>query len=163
MARPTAEVSITLSVLDRLLDNEPRNSTEVQLTRAQSLRQLKDSLRRDLEWLLNTRRIAFPPEESLRELNRSVYVFGLPDFTGYKMSTPAEQNRLLRRLETAVKLFEPRLANIKVLPVESGLMTSRRLRLRIEGLLLIDPAPEHVMFDTVLELTSGQYEVQNAG
>jgi len=79
------------------------------------------------------------------------------------MSTPAEQTRLLRRLEIAVKLFEPRLANIKVVPVEAGLITSRRLRLRIVGMLLIDPAPEHVTFDTVLELTSGQYEVQNAG
>jgi type VI secretion system protein ImpF len=163
MPRPTPEFSVTLSVLDRLLDNEPKNSTEVQMTRAQSVRQLKESLRRDLEWLLNTRRIAVPPEDALRELNRSVYVFGLPDFTGYKMSTPAEQTRLLRRLELAVKLFEPRLANIKVVPVEAGLITSRRLRLRIEGLLLIDPAPEHVTFDTVLELTSGQYEVQNAG
>jgi len=163
MARPTPEFSVTLSVLDRLIDNDPRNSSEAQLTRAQSVRQLKDSLRRDLEWLLNTRRVAFPPEDALRELNRSVYVYGLPDFTGYRMSTPAEQTRLLRRLELAVKLFEPRLANIKVVPVESGLITSRRLRLRIEGLLLIDPAPEHVTFDTVLELTSGNYEVQNAG
>lgn len=163
MARPTPEYSVTLSVLDRLLDNEPGNSSEVQLTRAQSVRLLKEALRRDLEWLLNTRRIASAPDDGLRELNKSVYVFGLPDFTGYKMSTPAEQTRLLRRLEVAVKLFEPRLANIKVVPVEAGLMTSRRLRLRIEGLLLIDPAPEHVTFDTVLELTSGQYEVQNAG
>ena len=163
MPRPTPEFSVTLSVLDRLLDNEPKNTAEAQLTRAQSVRQLKESLRRDLEWLLNTRRIAFPPEDALRELNRSVYVYGLPDFTGYKMSTPAEQTRLLRRLEIAVKLFEPRLANIKVAPVEAGLFTSRRLRLRIEGLLLIDPAPEHVTFDTVLELTSGHYEVQNAG
>ncbi|HXB72173.1 MAG TPA: type VI secretion system baseplate subunit TssE [Candidatus Acidoferrales bacterium] len=163
MPPPTPEFSLTLSVLDRLIDSEPRNSSEAQLTRAQSVRQLKESLRRDLEWLLNTRRIAFPPEDALRELNRSVYVFGLPDFAGYRMSTPAEQTRLLRRLEAAVKLFEPRLANIKVVPVESGLITSRRLRLRIVGLLLIDPAPEHVEFDTVLELTSGQYEVQNAG
>jgi type VI secretion system protein ImpF len=163
MPRPIPEFSVTLSVLDRLIDNEPRNSSEAQLTRAQSVRQLKESLRRDLEWLLNTRRIAFPPEEALRELNRSVYVFGLPDFTGYRMSTPAEQTRLLRRLEASVKMFEPRLANIKVVPVEAGLIASRTLRLRIEGLLLIDPAPEHVTFDTVLELTSGQYEVLNAG
>src|SRR3954451_7607697 len=126
MPRPTAEFSVTPSVLDRLIDNEPRNSAEAPLTRAQSLRQLKDALRRDLEWLLNTRRIAFLPEDGLRELNRSVYVFGLPDFTGYRMSTPAEQSRLLRRLETAVKLFEPRLANIKVVPVEAGLIASRR-------------------------------------
>ena len=163
MARPSPEFAVTVSVLDRLIDTDPRNSQEAQVTRSQSVRQLKDALRRDLEWLLNTRRIAFPPEESLKELNRSVYIFGLPDFTGFKMSSPAEQTKLLRVIQNSVKLFEPRLANIKVVPMDTGAALSRTLRLRIEGLLLIDPAPEHVSFDTVLQLTSGQYEVQNAG
>jgi type VI secretion system protein ImpF len=40
---------------------------------------------------------------------------------------------------------------------------TRTLRFRIEGMLVMDPAPEHVSFDTVLELTSGGYEVRNAG
>lgn len=162
MARPSPEFAVTISVLDRLIDNDPKNTQEAPATRSQSVRQLKDALRRDLEWLLNTRKVAFPPDEALKELNRSVYTFGLPDFTGYKMSSPADQTKLLRVIQNAVKLFEPRLANIKVIPIESGESLSRTLRLRIDGLLLIDPAPEHVTFDTVLELTSGQYEVQNA-
>ena len=162
MARATPDFAVTLSVLDRLIDYDPRNSNEAPASRAQSMRQMKDALRRDLEWLLNTRRIAMPPDEGLKELHKSVYLFGLPDFTGYKMSSPAEQAKLLRLLQAAVKLFEPRLANPKVVPIESGEGFSRTLRLRIEGLLLVDPAPEHVTFDTVLELTSGQYEVRNA-
>lgn len=163
MERSSPEFAVTVSVLDRLIDQEPTNSNEAPVNRAQSVRQLKDSLRRDLEWLLNTRKIAFPPEDALKNLNKSVYIFGLPDFTGYKTSSPAEQSRLLRVIQTTVKLFEPRLANVTVVPIESGQAISRTLRLRIEGLLLIDPAPEMVSFDTVLELISGQYEVQNAG
>ncbi|HUI76476.1 MAG TPA: type VI secretion system baseplate subunit TssE [Bryobacteraceae bacterium] len=163
MARSTPESAITLSVLDRLIDLDPRNSQEVPLTRAQSLRLFKDALRRDLEWLLNTRRVAVPPDESLKEVNKSGYIFGLPDFTGYKLSAPQDQTRLLRYIQTATKLFEPRLANVKVVPIEAGLVSARTMRLRIEGLMLVDPAPEHVSFDTVLELTSGQYEVTNAG
>jgi type VI secretion system protein ImpF len=163
MARTSAESAVTLSVLDRLIDQDPRNSREVALTRAQSLRQFKESLRRDLEWLLNTRRVAVPPEESLKEVNRSVYIFGLPDFSGYALSSPQDQTRLLRYIQTATKLFEPRLANVRVVPIEAGLISARTMRLRIEGLMLVDPAPEHVSFDTVLELTSGQCEVQNAG
>jgi type VI secretion system protein ImpF len=145
--------------IDRLLDD----AKEAQAGRAKSLRQLKEALRRDLEWLLNTRRVAQPPDESLTELNRSVYVFGLPDFSGYKTSAPAERAKLLRIIQTTIKLFEPRLANVKVMPIDPGPSVSRTLRLRIEGLLLIDPAPEPVTFDTVLQLTSGQYEVQDAG
>ena len=163
MARQGSDSVVTLSVLDRLIDTEPKNSSEAPITRAHSLRLLKDALRRDLEWLLNTRKIAIPPDEALKELNRSVYIFGLPDFTGFRMSSTADQARFLRLLQNIVKLFEPRLANVRIVPLEGTLLNTRTLRLRIEGMLRIDPAPEHVSFDTVLELTSGSYEVTNAG
>jgi type VI secretion system protein ImpF len=151
------------SVFDRLIDYEPRNGTEASVTPAQSVHQLKESLRRDLEWLLNSRLVAFTPVERLRELNRSVYVYGLPDVTACSLSNPDDQTRLIRHLQTALKNFEPRLAKVRVVPLEASAATARTLRFRIEGLLLMDPAPEHISFDTVLELTSGQYEVANAG
>jgi type VI secretion system protein ImpF len=34
------------------------------------------------------------------------------------------------------------------------------LRFQIEGLLIMDPAPEHISFDTVLQLASGEYQVK---
>lgn len=165
MARSPADsaASVTLSALDRLIDEEPANSAEAPPTRAQSVRRLKDALRRDLEWLLNTRRIAEPPDESLKELNRSLYVYGLPDFTTYSLSSPKDRVKLVRLLHATVRTFEPRLANIRVVPLEESVPGTRTLRFRIEGLLMMDPAPEQVSFDTVLELTSGEYEVQNAG
>ena len=67
-------------MFDRLIDHEPRNSKEVPLTRGQSVHQLKESLRRDLEWLLNTRLVAVPPDDRLHEVNRSQYVYGLARF-----------------------------------------------------------------------------------
>lgn len=164
MPRPSdPTVAVTLSTLDRLLDNEPENSMEAIPSRSQSVRQLKEGLRRDLEWLLNTRRIAVPPEESLKEVNRSVYVYGLPDFTHYSLKSQKDQGKLVRHLQATVKLFEPRLANVRVVPLEEISGVARTLRFRIEGLLIMDPAPEHVSFDTVLELTRGEYEVRDAG
>jgi type VI secretion system protein ImpF len=163
MARLPVDSSVTLSVLERLIDNDPRTSSEPQPSRAQSVRQLKDSLRRDLEWLLNTRRIAEPPDDALREVNRSLYVYGLPDFSAYSLASPKDQTRLLRAVQGTIKLFEPRLANIRIVDLGSESARTRTLRLRIEGLLLMDPAPEHVSFDTVLELSTGQYEVERAG
>jgi type VI secretion system protein ImpF len=164
MARSSSDfvAAVALSTLDRLLDEDPEVSVEATPTRSQSVRQLKEAVRRDLEWLLNTRRIAVPPDESLKEVNRSLYVYGLPDFTTYSLSSPKDQARLIRFLHNTVKLFEPRLGNVRVVTLEGDTPTSRTLRFRIEGLLLLDPAPEHVSFDTVLELTSGEYEVQNA-
>src|SRR5579862_98216 len=165
MARPPADpaAAVTLSTLDRLIDGDPGNSSEASPTRSQSVRQLKEALRRDLEWLLNTRRIAVPPDESLKELNRSVYVYGLPDFTAYSLRSPKDQVKLVRFLASTVKLFEPRLANVRVIPLEETSAAARTLRFRIEGMLMMDPAPEHVSFDTVLELTNGEYEVRDAG
>jgi type VI secretion system protein ImpF len=164
MARSSDPViAVTLSTLDRLIDLDPRSSAEPVPTRSQSVRQLKDALRRDLEWLLNSRRIAVPPDESLKELNKSVYIYGLPDFASYSLKSPQDQAKLVRHLHGTVKLFEPRLTNVRVVPLAEETGAARTLRFRIEGLLIMDPAPEHVSFDTVLELTSGEYEVQNAG
>jgi type VI secretion system protein ImpF len=162
MARTSEYGAVTLSVLDRLIDEEPENSAEALPSRSQSVRQLKDALRRDLEWLLNTRRIAVPPDESLKELNRSAYIFGLPDFSTYSLNSPKDRGRLVRFLQSTVKIFEPRLTNVRVVPIDETTPGTRTLRFRIEGLLVMDPAPEHVSFDTVLELTSAKYEVENA-
>jgi type VI secretion system protein ImpF len=163
MARSGFESAVTLSVFDRLIDNEPRSSREPALTREQSVHQLKESIRRDLEWLLNTRLVAVPPDDGLREVNHSVYAYGLPDFTAYSLSNPDDQNRLVRHLQTAIKAFEPRLAKVRVVPVDVSTANTRIVRFRIEAWLLMDPAPEHISFDTTLQLTSGEYEVLNAG
>jgi len=166
MARTQTEVGITLSVVDRLIDNDPKSSSEAPSVRAQSVRQLKNSLRRDLEWLLNSRRICPEPPDSMRELNRSLYVYGLPDFAAYNIGSPKDQQKLIRVLQNAVKIFEPRLANVRIIPGEMTTTGTRKVRFRIEGLLLMDPAPEHISFDTVLQLNNGEYQVKgeaNAG
>lgn len=163
MPRSGSDTSVTLSVLDRLINDDPQNSSEAPPTRAQSVRMLRDGVRRDLEWLLNTRQVAFPPSESLRELCRSTYVYGLPDFSGYNLGAVAAEAKITRQLQSALKLFEPRLARVRLVPLEPMAAKTRTFRFRIEALLLMDPAPEHISFDTVLQLTTNQYEVQNAG
>ncbi len=163
MPQNSSDLPVTLSVLDRLIDLEPRDSRELPLSRAASVRRLKEGICRDLEWLLNTRQIAGIGEDSARELSRSVYAYGLPDFTAYSLASPKDQAKLLRLLQSAVKVFEPRLANVRITSVEAASFGSRTLRFRIDGLLMMDPAPEHVSFDTALELTSGEYKVKRDG
>jgi type VI secretion system protein ImpF len=154
MPRTQGEVVVTLSLLDRLIDREPQNQVDAPLSGAQSARLMKRAVLRDLEWLLNTRRVADEPDESLKEVNRSVYVYGLPDFSAYAMGSPSDRAKLTRQLVAAIKLFEPRLANVQILPLESSAGGLQELRFRIEGLLLMDPAPEPISFDTVIELKS---------
>ncbi len=160
MARNVAESSATVSVLDRLIDTEPANSYEAPMTRAESVRAVKTALRRDLEWLLNTRRIAEEPPQALKEVNRSLYMFGLPDLVGFSLSAAKDRTRLLRVLQNTIRIFEPRLANVRIVPLDQTEPGRHTLAFRIDGLLIMDPAPEHVSFDTVLELTKGEYMVK---
>ncbi len=155
------EGPVSLSVLDRLLDLEPERNLELPLTRAQSLRELKAAVRRDLEWLLNSRRTIVPVPDSLKDLQRSLFIYGLPDISSLYLRSSNDQDALLRSIKQAVNLFEPRLANVKVI-VEPASEDVRVIRFSIEGLLRIDPAPEPVFFDTVLEPSSGQYQIRSS-
>lgn len=156
MARIQGDVTVTLSVLDRLIDTEPGSQVEASMSRSQSVRAMKSAVRRDLEWLLNSRRIFQEPDESLKEVNRSLYMYGLPDFTTYAIASAADQSKLIRVLLATVKLFEPRLANIRIVPIDAPALAGiQQLKVRIEGMLLMDPSPEPVSFDTVIELKSG--------
>ena len=155
------EGPVTLSALDRLIDQEPERKLEPPVSRAQSLRELKAALRRDLEWLLNTRRTIEACPASLKELERSLYNYGLPDVSSLYLRSPNDQALLLEAIKTAIDIFEPRLLNIKV-TLEPATDDTRVIRFAIEGLLRMDPAPEHVYFDTVLEPMSGQYQVKGS-
>ena len=156
--------AVTLSVLDRLTDNDPKSLTvEAPLTRAESVRALKAGVRRDLEWLLNTRRTPDDPGLSRVETENSLYNYGLPDFSTYSISSPKDQTKLVRSLQAAVKTFEPRMANVRVMPLEITSTGLRTLRIRIEGLLLMDPAPELISFDTMLQLTTGDFRIKEDG
>ena len=161
MPRRDATGPVTLSVLDRLIDREPKMRSEIPLSRPQSLRELKWSLKRDLEWLLNTRRTIDPAPDSARETSRSVYQYGLPDISSKSVLSNRDQADIVRDMESAIAMFEPRLKRARVrMEVAEG--SYRTLNFVIEGLLCMDPAPEPVRFDTVLELGKGEYEVKGA-
>ena len=155
------EGPVTLSLLDRLIDQEPDRNLEPPMTRAQSLRELRAALRRDLEWLLNTRRTIEEPPESLREVERSVYNYGVHDTSSLYLRSPKDQEFLAKSIKTAINFFEPRLQAVSV-SIEPTTDEVHGIHFSIEGLLRMDPAPEPVFFDTLLEPTSGEYKVKSA-
>jgi type VI secretion system protein ImpF len=160
MPRPDPDLTVTQSLLDRLIDREPKVSSDAPVSRAQSVRLLKASVRRDLEWLLNTRRIPEPAPDSMAELSQSLYNYGLPDFSALTVASPRDRDRLLMELEQTLSLFEPRLKDVRVSIVEAQGGYTRVLHFQIEGMLQMDPVAEQVSFDTVLQLTSGEYQIR---
>ena len=159
MADRKNQPDILAPLLDRLTDEDPRVRQEGPVSYAQAVRRLRIALRRDLEWLLNTRQVIVPVPEWCTELPYSLFQYGLPDLTSFSVSNPQDQDRLASMIEQAVANFEPRLMNVTValLTSKSG---ARVVKFQIEGLLRIEPGPERIQFDTTLDLASGSYHVE---
>lgn len=158
MARRDTGGSITLSVLDRLIDQDPKHTAEVPLSRSQALRELKASVRRDLEWLLNSRRTIDPASDSAPETARSVYHYGLSDLSCKSALSSKDQSDLAREIELAITFFEPRLKRVKV-RMEAPAPLSQTVHFVIEGLLTLDPAPEPIRFDSALDVGRANHKV----
>jgi type VI secretion system protein ImpF len=160
MAQWEPERTVTQSVLERLIDRDPSSGAEPAPTRSQSVRLLKASLRRDLEWLLNARRTPEAVGREFQELEQSLYNYGVPDLTAINRESSRDRARLARIIEQTLNTFEPRLKKVKVIQLEANGGATHMLRFQIEGLLDMDPAPELISFDTVLQLSSGEYQVK---
>lgn len=158
MRRSGNEIRVVPSVLDRLLDTEPEVSSEPAASRAKSLGQLKQSVRRDLQSLFNTRQ-SHQTSSVGSELQSSLISYGLPDFSSASIVSTLDQNRIRHALKEAVARFEPRLQDVVVtlLPAPE---TERALHFRIDARLRVEPAPAAVTFDTVLHIHSGEYEIR---
>jgi type VI secretion system protein ImpF len=150
------------SVLDRLI--EPKESEAADLgLRGQSVRELEEAVRRDLQDLLNTRRSAIDgfPEES--ELSRSLLTFGLPELSTFDPTVPEQRKNLQEIIERTIRLFEPRLMDVRVTSISADPSSGRGMRMSVEALLRVSPAPLPVTFDTVVRPGSTEWQVVPTG
>ncbi len=156
MARPATARRFSASLLDRLTDDLG------EVNAGKSLVELRRSVTRDLENLLNTRRelLGEVPARTV-ELGRSLKAYGLPDFTSYDLVIDDDRREVERTIQKVIETFEPRLERIVVAVDEGRSETAvRSVHFRIDAHLRVDPQPEPVVFDAVLELNSQQYEVR---
>lgn len=160
MTRVKADQPLVPSVLDRLLDDDPTLSHEPAKSRTQVLRELKQSVRRDLENLLNTRRRwrSWPAE--LIELERSLVDYGVPDIIGAELGAIRDREDFRRMLEEIIRRYEPRFKTVNVTLADNTDSGDRMLRFRIDALLYAEPAPEPVVFDSSLQPTTGNVEIK---
>jgi type VI secretion system protein ImpF len=128
---------------------------------ARSRNPQRDSIARDLEALLNTRREEelVPPE--YEEAAKSLLNFGFPEVTSYgNLSSPIEQTKLCKAMEEAIRLFEPRLKKVSV-RVAMNEKRSELLGIRIEG--TIDSLGEREVFNLGFQRDSGRMSIEAGG
>jgi type VI secretion system protein ImpF len=152
MAR-TTELLVTQSVLDRLSTTE-----DWPVTRVQSIRFLRDSIKRNLEWLLNTRRPPIAGIERYPLARNTVLYYGLLDLGSLSLGSTEDQQRLQQRIVEMVEYSEPRLKEVQV-RLEDGDLQRKKLRFHIAASMQMKPLPEEIAFDTVLDLATGEYQV----
>lgn len=152
--------TIRLSLLDRLLDDDPTNPHEAPPDNADRLRIVQQSVRRDMECLLNTRYrcIAWPPE--FDEIDESLINYGIPDFTAASLNAAEDFGVLIKAIRKAITLFEPRLVDVRVTPVRNDRHYDRTFRFRIEGLLLVEDGRHPVRYDSSMESTTGLFDIK---
>ena len=73
------EQKLVVPLLDRLLDDNPQESRESERAHHLLIHQLKESVRRDLEELFNTRQCCIAPPASLPHIQAALHNYGLPD------------------------------------------------------------------------------------
>jgi type VI secretion system protein ImpF len=160
MAKARSNQPLLPSILDRLIDDgeEPLGGTS--RPHGQSLHELKLSVRRDLQNLLNTRWrcSSWPPD--LDQLDVSLVNYGLPDFTSSNMSRKSAREELREIIEEVIRKFEPRLKSVKVTLINNEDPLDRTLHYRIKAQLLVKPAPEPVEFHSRVEPATGDIEIK---
>ncbi|MBL8873953.1 MAG: type VI secretion system baseplate subunit TssE [Planctomycetaceae bacterium] len=161
MSRIRRDQLLLPSILDRLIDEDPGSQVETPRTRNQLLRDLKNSVRRDLENLLNTRRSMFPIPDEREWLRQSVIGYGIPDFGMIPGGSDERREELRQDVEDTIRRFETRLKSLTVdLVFDPNDVARRIIRFRIDGMLHAEPAPEPVKFDSLLSVSRHEFQVK---
>ena len=148
-------------LFDRLTDLDPWSAGEPRPLRTLGRAGLRESVRRELERLLNTRS-SLPVDRLLERPELTVLDYGIPDLSAYSAGNDDDQRLLAAVVTRAVQAFEPRLREVRVavLHLEDE---QRTLRLRIDAVLLADEVAEPVSFPALMGLKSGRVEVAPLG
>ena len=127
-------------------------------------RKLRDIVKRDLSWLMNTGNLeAVQDLDDYPLVKESVLNYGVPDLTGAGIDN-ININELERRLHRILVRYEPRILRrtLKVAISKSAEMSRNALRFDIECDIWGQPAPEHIHLNSELDLELGSFKFTEA-
>jgi type VI secretion system protein ImpF len=165
MAELTQQERLQPSLLDRLTDDEPKKQQESRDKRVLSPRKLRECVKRDLAWLLNTGNLE--EVEDLSEyplVAQSVLNYGLPELTGITLSS-VDAGAIERSLRQAILDYEPRILrkSLQVRVIASEEMSHNAMVFEIECDVWAEPVPERLYLKTEVDLESGDIHISESG
>jgi type VI secretion system protein ImpF len=166
MAELTQKERLQPSLLDRLTDDDPHQTTESREKRVITPARLRECVRRDLAWLLNTTNLATVQDlTATPDVQSSVLNYGMPDLGGRTVSS-VDTRLLERMLHQAIVTFEPRLlkGSLKVkLVIDTDKMNHNAMCFDIEAQLWAQPLPLRLFMRTEIDLENGGVQVSEVG
>jgi type VI secretion system protein ImpF len=144
-----------------LIDDAPDRERDPPMAATEAMQHLRQSVRRELEALLNARRRWRSPPRELNELAASPNGYGIPDFAAGVFNNQGERDRLRLEIEATIRRFEPRFLSVRVHLTDNEQRLDASLRLRIEAVLHADPAPEQVTFDTIVDTVNDNVRIRD--
>ncbi|MBL3528662.1 MAG: type VI secretion system baseplate subunit TssE [gamma proteobacterium endosymbiont of Lamellibrachia anaximandri] len=164
MAELTQKERLQPSLLDRLTDDHRDKRNESRDQRVLSIQKLRESVLRDLSWLLNTVNLGTMQNlDAYPEAASSVLNYGVPDFAGHTAAS-VDVPALERLLRQAIIDFEPRLLKNSVrvkLQVAESHMSHNAMTFDIEAELWAEPVPLHMYMKTEIDLEAGNVTVSD--
>lgn len=166
MAELTQKERLQPSLLDRLTDDERSVRQESRDKRVLSPARLRECVRRDLTWLLNTTQLAALQDlDQHPDVQRSVLNYGMPDLAG-RTASSVDARALERLLVRVIADFEPRLIrkSLKVQVVaDPEKVGHNAMCFQIEAELWAQPLPLRMFLRTEIDLENGSVSVSDLG
>ena len=155
------QTRVPAPLFDRLVDLDPQAPAEPRPLRTLDPRGLRESVRRELERMLNTRS-SLPVDQLDQRAELTVLEYGIPDLSAFSAGSEEDLVRLAGVVARAVAAFEPRLRRVRVAVdrLQDGL---RALWLRIDADLVVGEVAEPISFPTLLGIKTGTVEVGTLG
>jgi type VI secretion system protein ImpF len=126
-----------------------------------SVRDLRISVQRDLQNLLNTRTRFLSSPKHLKYTGDSVINYGLPDLSTQQLTSPQGKEEFAMWIERTIRRYEPRFKTVAVTPVTRDNRPGR-VTFRVEAVLYADPVPEDVSFDSTIDPLTQTIELSEA-
>jgi type VI secretion system protein ImpF len=166
VAELTTRERLQPSLLDRLTDDDPANRHESRELRVMSLQQIREAVQRDLAWLLNCGCLATTEDlEDFPHVMHSVLNYGIPDLSGMTVHN-WDAVTLERALTQAIADFEPRILenslHVRVV-TDAEDMHRNAMTFEIEGKLWSQPMPVRLLWNTTVDLETGDIKVKEQG
>lgn len=148
----------TPSLFERLFDDHASSGAD-HLSRGLTIEQMKASVARDLEALLNSRLgVRAEMTDGFPHARSSILTFGLRDFAGMSFESPLDQRTICEAISQTIERHEPRLRNVSV-ELNNPDKHLQLLNFAVKAMLVLDPAYEPVSFDAFLQPMTQKYDV----